>query len=69
MQVFETLFACDETLVPRPRVAEGVLQEDDGLRWTIRLRDGLVFHDGEKVLARDCVASVKRWITEPWCFA
>ena len=25
------------------------------------LRDGLMFHDGSKVLARDCVASIKRW--------
>jgi MarR-like DNA-binding transcriptional regulator SgrR of sgrS sRNA len=24
-------------------------------------RDGLMFHDGTKVLARDCVASIKRW--------
>ena len=34
---------------------------DDGLTWTFRLRDGLVFHDGEKVRATDCVASLARW--------
>ena len=62
MQVYETLFACDETLVPRPQMAEGALVEDDGLRWTIKLRDGLFFHDGEKVLARDCVTSIRRWM-------
>ena len=28
----------------------------------MRLRDGLVFHDGTKVLARDCVASLQRWL-------
>ena len=28
----------------------------------MRLRDGLLFHDGEKVLARDCVASLQRWM-------
>ena len=59
-QVFDTLFASDENLVPRPQMAEGYVQDDDGKRWTIRLREGLVFHDGEKVLARDCVASLKR---------
>ena len=35
--------------------------EDDGKRWTITLRDGLKFHDGEPVRARDCVASIRRW--------
>src|ERR1700749_1006123 len=33
----------------------------DGLLWTMRLRDGLRFHDGSPVLARDCVASIQRW--------
>ena len=34
---------------------------EDRLTWTIRLRDGLKWHDGERVLARDCIASLKRW--------
>ena len=29
--------------------------------WKLTLRDGLFWHDGERVLARDCVASIKRW--------
>jgi peptide/nickel transport system substrate-binding protein len=33
----------------------------DGLVWMFRLRPGLKFHDGEKVLAKDVVASVIRW--------
>ena len=33
----------------------------DELTWTFTLRDGLGFHDGEKVLAKDCVMSLKRW--------
>ena len=33
----------------------------DGKIWTLTLRDGLKFHDGTPVLARDCVASVQRW--------
>jgi peptide/nickel transport system substrate-binding protein len=35
--------------------------QDDGKTWKLTLRDGLIFHDGQKVLARDCVASIKRW--------
>jgi peptide/nickel transport system substrate-binding protein len=37
--------------------------EDNGLTWKITLRDGLRFHDGTPVLARDCVASLRRWAT------
>ena len=33
----------------------------DGLTWTLTLRDGLRFHDGTPVLARDAVASIRRW--------
>src|ERR1019366_5247379 len=28
----------------------------------MRLRDGLLFHDGTPVLARDCIASLRRWM-------
>jgi peptide/nickel transport system substrate-binding protein len=44
-----------------PQMVAGHVVEDDGRTWKLTLRDGLMFHDGEKVLARDCVASVKRW--------
>jgi peptide/nickel transport system substrate-binding protein len=33
----------------------------DGLIWTLRLRPGLRFHDGDPVLAKDVVASLNRW--------
>jgi peptide/nickel transport system substrate-binding protein len=60
--VFETLYGLDSKLNPHPQMAEGHVVDDDARRWTIKLRDGLVFHDGEKVLARDCVASLQRWM-------
>ena len=60
--VYDTLFGTDDALTPRPQMAEGHTVEDDGRRWTIRLRDGLVFHDGTPVLARDCTASLARWM-------
>ena len=62
LQVFESLYSVDENLTPRPQMAAGHVVEDDGKRWVITLRNGLRFHDGEPVLARDCVASVDRWI-------
>lgn len=61
MLVFDTLYGVDEQLRPQPQMAQGHTVENDGLLWRITLRDGLKFHDGERVLARDCVASIKRW--------
>ena len=60
--IFETLYGRDEKLDPKPQMVEGHQVENNGLRWTMRLRDGLLFHDGEPVLARDCVASLLRWM-------
>ena len=59
--VFDTLYGLDENDVAHPQMAEGHRVEEDGRRWTIRLREGLLFHDGTPVLARDCVASLRRW--------
>ena len=60
--IWETLYGRDEKLDPKPQMLEGHLVEDGGLRWTMKLREGLNFHDGTPVLARDCVASIKRWM-------
>ena len=59
--VFDTLYGIDEELVPQPQMAAGHTIDDDGKRWTITLRDKLRFHDGSPVLARDVVASIKRF--------
>jgi peptide/nickel transport system substrate-binding protein len=59
--VWDTLYGLDERLQPHPQMVEGHVVEDDGKRWTLTLRPGLVFHDGSKVLARDAVASIRRW--------
>ncbi len=60
--VFDTLYGTDDQLRPQPQMAQGHTVSDDGLRWTITLRPGLVFHDGTPVLARDCTASLARWM-------
>jgi len=61
LMVHDTLYGMDAALRPSPQMAEGHLVEDGGLRWTFTLREGLLFHDGEPVRARDCVASIRRW--------
>jgi len=62
LMVYETLYGRDEAFNPKPLMVEGHVVENDGLRWTMRLREGLVWHDGTPVLARDCVASLRRWL-------
>ena len=57
----DQLYGLDESYTPQPQMAAGHDLSDDKRRWRITLRDGLVFHDGEKVRAADCVASIARW--------
>ncbi len=59
--VFDTLFGQDNGYAAHPQMLEAAAAEDDGLRWRLVLRPGLRFHDNEPVLARDCVASIRRW--------
>ncbi len=59
--VYDTLYGVDDQALPKPQMAAGHVIEDDGKTWKITLRDGLKFHDGEKVLARDAAASLLRW--------
>jgi peptide/nickel transport system substrate-binding protein len=59
--VFDTLYGIDTNWSARPQMVEGHQVEEDGLLWTLTLRDGLRFHDKEPVLARDVVASIRRF--------
>jgi len=59
--VFDTLYGLDGAFAPQPQMAAGHVISEDGRTWDITLREGLRFHDGQPVLARDCVASIRRW--------
>jgi len=59
--VFDTLFGMDSNWKMQPQMLESYQVEDDGKRWVMKLREGLLWHDGERVTAKDCVASIKRW--------
>jgi peptide/nickel transport system substrate-binding protein len=61
LQVFDTLYALDAQFAVQPQMVAGDKVENDGKTWELTLRDGLKFHDGEKVLAKDCVATIKRF--------
>jgi peptide/nickel transport system substrate-binding protein len=59
--IFDSLYGLDAKYQPHPQMVEGHTVENNGLLWTMKLREGLCFHDGEPVLARDALASVRRW--------
>ena len=59
--VFDMLYGIDENFQPRPQMCTGHELSADGLTWTFTLRDGLLFHDNEKVRAIDCTTSISRW--------
>jgi len=48
-------------VIPQLQMLAGDEVSSDGLTWKMTLRDGLAFTDGEKVLPRDCIASIQRW--------
>lgn len=60
--VFDTLFALDSTLSPKPMMVDRESISDDGLVYTFTLRPGLKFHDGTAVTTRDVLASLQRWM-------
>ena len=62
--VFDTLYGeagAAQGYASKPQMVAGHSIDDDGKTWRLTLRDGLMFHDGTRVLARDCVASIRRW--------
>ncbi len=61
MMVYDTLFSSDYELKARPQMVENWTVSDDRKVYTFRLRDGLKFHDGTSVTAKDVVASMNRW--------
>jgi peptide/nickel transport system substrate-binding protein len=61
LAVFDTLYGYDNAYNVQPQMAAGHTVSADGKTWEITLRDGLKFHDGNPVLAKDCVATIKRF--------
>jgi peptide/nickel transport system substrate-binding protein len=59
--VYDTLYGMNAALEVSPQMVAGHVVSNDERQWDLTLRDGLMWHDGERVLARDCVASIRRW--------
>jgi peptide/nickel transport system substrate-binding protein len=59
---FETLFTFDKNWKVTPLLAESMPEiTDEGKVYTIKLRQGVTFHDGSAMDSADVVASLKRW--------
>ena len=61
--VFDTLFALDHTLSPKPMMVESEAVSPDKLTYTLTLRPGLKFSDGSPVTTRDVMASLTHWMS------
>jgi len=59
--IYDTLFALDSKLEPKPQMVDTHTVSDDGLVYTFTLRPGLKFHDGQPVTSADVIASWQRW--------
>jgi peptide/nickel transport system substrate-binding protein len=63
--VWETLTELDDSLVARPQLAESWQVSADGRQWTIRLRHGVIFHNGDSLSAALVAANVRRLKDHP----
>ena len=61
--VVEPLFGMDKNYDPKPVLAKDYKVSDDGLTYTIELREGVKFHNGNELTPDDVVASMNRWLT------
>lgn len=59
--MFETLYAWDSTYKSQPMLADSERIEDGGKTIVIKLREGVQFHNGKEMTAKDVVASMQRW--------
>lgn len=62
--IFETLFEYDEELELQPKLAETYETAEDGLTWTIKLKEGIQFHDGTDFNANAVVFNFERWMDQ-----
>lgn len=57
----EGLFTLDKSFAIIPMLAEGYQIGSDRLTYTVKLRKGVPFHNGQEMTADDVVASLQRW--------
>ncbi len=63
--VWEALTEIDDGLTARPALAESWQVTPDGKQWTLRLREGVRFHNGETLSSELVAANVRRMKDHP----
>lgn len=61
VNLYEGLFGYDDEGRVVPALAESAEPNSDATVWTIRIRDGVVFHDGKPLTTDDIVYTIKSW--------
>lgn len=61
--IYEPLFAMNANYEPTAVLAESYTVSEDGKVYTISLRKGVKFHNGQEMNADDVVASMTRWLS------
>lgn len=61
-QLYEPLMRFDSQMNVEPSLAEVIEPNADGTEWTIRLKPGLLFHNGNPVTSRDVKFSMERML-------
>ncbi|WP_368653195.1 ABC transporter substrate-binding protein [Ornithinibacillus sp. 4-3] len=61
--IFESLVTTNSKFEPVPMLAESIDTEDNKT-YTIKLREGVKFHNGKEMKAEDVIASMERWLEQ-----
>lgn len=64
VQIYDPLFMPDpdNDNKPAPWVAESYTVSSDGLKYTVKIREGLKFHDGTEITAEDVAFTMDRYL-------
>lgn len=57
--LYDTLFTYDDNMQLVPNVAESYEISEDGTVYTLKIREGILFHNGEELVAEDVAWSVQ----------
>lgn len=62
--IYEPLFAMNSENVPTAVLAESYEISEDGTVYTIKIRQGVKFHNGQEMTADDVVPSMENWLAK-----
>ncbi len=67
-QIYDSMIRYDHDVQPHPRLAETWEMSDDGLTLTIKLREGVKFHNGREMVADDILQNLAFAQDEETCY-